>query len=209
MAKGKQQQNAKQPPNPKRQRNMMKRSNLPGTVCDNVSSMNAAVSALRSSSYIVCDCEGVDLGSQGGSLSIIQLAALPSEGNPDPPVFLIDAIALSDAKLQPVYKLLRSETHTKIMYDARSDWSEFYHRHGVELTHVLDLQLADIDSRTVRGETQEQQLERLPPFCSAEEIKNYRALYTMVQRLKGLGPCTVEHGVVGPDEKGKSSKPPY
>lgn len=165
--------------------------------------MNRAVDALRSSSYIICDCEGSDLGSRGGNLSIISLAALPTSADPDPRIYLIDAIKLSDQQLQPIYNLLQSDQHTKIMYDARSDWCEFYHRHGVELVRVLDLQLADIESRRARNETQEQQLARLPLFCSEEEVKNYRTSYTKIHRLNGLGASALEHGAVGPEEKGK------
>ena len=90
---------------------------LPYTLCDNVSSMNRAANVLRSSSYIVCDCEGVNLGSLGGNLSIIALAALPSpvDVNNEPHVYLIDAIALKDYQLKPIYDLLRSNSCGKIM----------------------------------------------------------------------------------------------
>lgn len=183
-----------------------KNKRLPVTLCDNVSSLNRANDALRSSSYIVCDCEGSNLGAEGGNLSIISLAALPFSTNPEPYVYLIDTISLNDEQLKPIYDLLRSNKYTKIMYDARMDWSELYHRHGVELTHVLDLQLADVESRKARKETPEQQLARLPHFCSTEAISRERTSYAKVQRLNGLGPCTVEHGVVGPSENPKSSK---
>jgi exonuclease 3'-5' domain-containing protein 1 len=163
--------------------------------------MTRAVEALRSCSYIVCDCEGVSLGGKGGKLSLISLRALPTVDNPVPHIYLIDAIALDDRVLRPVYDLLQSNVYTKVMFDARMDWCELYHRHGVNLTRVLDLQLADVLSRRRRGEDSNRQLERLSPFLKTDEVRRHRELYALVQRLNGLGSCITEHGIVSNQSK--------
>ncbi|KIP10779.1 hypothetical protein PHLGIDRAFT_41854, partial [Phlebiopsis gigantea 11061_1 CR5-6] len=157
---------------------------------------------LRSCSYIVCDCEGTNLGSQGGSLSLIILLGIPTD-NQGPHVYLIDAITLGKSNMEPVFALLRSEQCTKIMYDARMDWSELFHHHNVKLARVLDLQLADIQSRRRRGETENQQLARLSPFCGEADVKSHRSSYAKIHRLNSLESCAVEHGVVGANEKVK------
>lgn len=176
---------------------------LPQTLCNNVATMTRAVSALRSCSYIVCDCEGTNLGSQGGTLSLIILLGIPTD-NQEPHIYLIDAITLGTRNMLPVFDLLRSEEHTKIMYDARMDWSELFHRHNVELSHVLDLQLADIQSRRRRGETENQQLARLPPYCGEADVKSHRSSYTKIHRLNSLESCAAEHGVTSATEKVKA-----
>lgn len=179
---------------------------LPRTLCNTTATLKTAIDALRPCSHIVCDLEGRSLGAVGGKLSLITLCAVPSADVPEPHIYLVDAIALSARALQPLYELLRSEAHTKVMFDARSDWSELFHRCGVELARVLDVQLADVDSRASRGETVEQQLARLSPYCSAEHVRKERQCYAQVHRLNSLEACVTEHDIVRRSERVKSSK---
>lgn len=179
---------------------------LPRTLCNDVTTLTRAVTALRSCSYIVCDCEGINLGCLGGRLSLIILCGIPIVDSQQPHVYLIDAVALKDRVLQPVFQLLRSDHYTKVMYDPRSDWSELFHRHKVELNGVLDLQLADVTSRSVRGERESGQLARLFTFCGEDNVKSHRQSYTKVHRLNSLESCATEHEVVSGSKKIKSRK---
>ena len=179
---------------------------LQRTLCNNVATMNRAVAALRSCSYIVCDCEGTHLGASGGSLSLIVLCGIPTDNNRQPHVYLIDAITLKGRALEPVFALLRSDEHTKIMYDARMDWSELFHRHNVELHRVLDLELADVDSRSLRGEGPDAQLTRLFSFCKESNVESQRSSYLEIHRLNSLEACATEHGVIHSPKKVKARK---
>lgn len=179
---------------------------LPRTLCNDVTTLTRAVTALRSCSYIVCDCEGTNLGSLGGRLSLIILCGIPIADSEQPHIYLIDTVVLKRRILQPVFELLRSDQHTKVMYDPRMDWSELFHRHNVELSQVLDLQLADVASRSVRGEREGGQLARLFTFCGEDNVKSHRQSYTKVHRLNSLESCATEHNVVNGSKKIKSRK---
>jgi exonuclease 3'-5' domain-containing protein 1 len=167
------------------------------TLCDNVTLVSEAVEALGRCKYIVFDCEGYNLGEQGGNVSILTLLGLPSSltSLEDAKVYLVDAMALETDTLQPIFDILRSSEVMKVMFDGRKDACELYHRYGVELSHVLDLQLADVQSRQTRGEGLDRQLYRLSSYCSRNDMRTQRGCYLDVHRINGLSFCLQEHGV--------------
>lgn len=170
------------------------------TLCDTPSSVAPAVVALSAASHLAFDSEGLCLGEIDGKLSLIALAGLPTT---DPHVYLFDALALNTEQLEPVFELLRSEKHMKVMFDGRMDFSEVFHRHGVRLAAVLDPQLADVESRSRRGESFDKQRERLSPYLSRNEVAKQMHSYLQVHRLNGLAFCAKEHGV--DDDKPRES----
>lgn len=163
------------------------------TVCDDATTVANAVEVLQPCRYIAFDCEGRKLGREGGCLSIISLCAIPSTGTQKAHIFLIDVMALDTETVRPIFDLLSSQEHVKIMFDGRMDWSELYHRSDVQLTQVLDLQLADIDSRSKRGERLHEQLCRISSFFYGGLNQDS---YNMVHRLNGLEFCAKEHNIV-------------
>ncbi|KAK7047626.1 hypothetical protein VNI00_006394 [Paramarasmius palmivorus] len=160
------------------------------TLCNTSTSLASALDALRASDILILDCEGDNLGKQGGTLSIITLH-IPSSNQ----TYLIDVLRLSSADLRPVYHLLESPSVTKIVFDGRMDYSALYHEKAVDMQNVLDMQIADVRSRIVRGEDQEDQFSRLKGFLHWPEIIGQPDSYRKVQRLNGLKACAKEHEV--------------
>ncbi|KAE9382344.1 hypothetical protein BT96DRAFT_774712, partial [Gymnopus androsaceus JB14] len=97
--------------------------------------------------------------------------------------------------LQPLFDLLTNQDILKILYDGRMDFSALYHGFGVKLVNVIDLQLADVKSRYVRGETRERQSQRQRRCFSFKQVNVPRNAYKYddVHVLQGLGPCLVDH----------------
>ena len=82
------------------------------------------------------DCEGQDLGLQGGSLSLINFRTLRPEIST---TYLIDVLSLTKDALRPVFDIIQSSSPTKIMFDGRMDYSELFHECG---TPICGVQLA-------------------------------------------------------------------
>jgi len=171
------------------------------TICNTVDALDAALRILSLMDRVFLDCEGVELGSEGGTLSIISLGAMIKKKPNEPEtlvVFLIDVPALRSRRnrnIQRIMAFLESKAPSKVMFDGRMDASEFFHRFGVELEGVVDLQVADILSRTKRHENIEQQLGRLTSFVPKWEIQRNRAVYSRLTRLNGLAAALWEHGI--------------
>ncbi|KZV88297.1 ribonuclease H-like protein [Exidia glandulosa HHB12029] len=152
-----------------------------------------AVRALKDASHIFLDCEGHNLGAVGGSLSLVNLAAA------DGPVYVVDVLAPAfncdegREVLDVMFDVLKDAAVKKVMFDGRMDASEFMHGYGVEMSGVLDLQLADIVSRGLRGERQKQQIGRLVPFIHRKDVNGHWADYDGVHRLNGLIKAMGEH----------------
>lgn len=173
-------------------------------LCNDSSSLADAVAAVKSASVVVLDCEGKDLGAKGGTLSLISLQALEPETSR---TYLLDAISLTKDQLNPIFNMLQSSSVTKIVFDGRMDFSELHHGYSIYLRGVLDLQLADVDSRHQRGEDDKKQLSRLVPFLHFREISGQPGSYSAVHKLCGLEQCIREHEIItGELEQCKTSK---
>lgn len=171
--------------------------------CDNEASLQIALTAIQATSQnIILDCEGLNLGQQGGTLSLITLRTTGLA----PQIFIIDVIGIGITPLRPLFDLLESPALHKVVFDGRMDYSALYHEHGVTLDGLLDLQLADIQSRTLRGEDMNNQLRRLSPYLYKREISSQRTSYTSVQKLSGLGQCMREHRLEGAKSKASSGQ---
>ncbi|EIM86578.1 uncharacterized protein STEHIDRAFT_111056 [Stereum hirsutum FP-91666 SS1] len=162
-------------------------------LCDSVTSIAVAVSALSSSPTIILDCEGLNLGARGGTLSIIILRTTTTTSPAR--TFLLDVLQLSQSQLQPVYALLSSPFITKLVFDGRMDYSALYHECGIELRNVLDLQLADVVSRGLRGEGEGRRMERLGSFLGRWEVEGKKERYGGVHKLNGMKDCLWEHEI--------------
>jgi len=166
-------------------------------LCVDDRSFEDAIDAIKSSSELILDCEGENLGHQGSSLSLISLRTIDSESSK---TYLFDAISITNDTLRPLFDILQSHSVTKIVYDGRMDFSELYHGRGVDLRNVLDLQLVDVDSRRQRGEDQDEQLGRLSPYLHRREIMGQAGSYSKVHKLCGLQQCLREHKLIDDGE---------
>ncbi|CAG8616226.1 5007_t:CDS:2, partial [Acaulospora colombiana] len=169
-------------------------------LCDTFDLLQAAIHTLSAAPTVYFDCEGYELGQQRGSLAIISLGALTTDQEKEElSVFLIDVLAFRNKgevkHLDPIFKILQSDAIVKVVFDGRMDASELYHGYNVTLQRVVDLQIADIVSRSRRGESTVKQLERLRGSLPRREIEDNGSLLGKVQKLNGLVPALLEHGV--------------
>jgi exonuclease 3'-5' domain-containing protein 1 len=171
-------------------------------LCANNYSLRQAINAMEFASVIVLDCEGENLGHRGGSLSLISLRALAPQSSE---IYLIDIISLTNDALQPLFNIIKSPSSTKIVFDGRMDYTEFYHGHNITMSGVIDLQLADVISRRQRRESDQKRLERLSSYLPRSEVFGNRHCYAAVERLSGLEACLRDHGVI---EKYQTVKEP-
>ena len=169
--------------------------------CDTAAKCQTAATAFETCPAVVLDCEGHNLGTSGGKLSIILLRGVTADSQ----TFLIDVPKLSFTSILPILDLLRSPNIRKIVFDGRMDFSALYHELGVELQNVVDLQLVDIMSRFARGERWETQQKRLRSTLKTDELRTCPQLYVQVHRLHGLDGCIAEHKVI-PKKAGKPFK---
>lgn len=162
------------------------------TVCITDEDVIAAIDVLLNAEYILLDCEGRDLGNAGGALSLIQLGTPGAEK-----IFLIDVLVVPHHSLQRLFnKVLACEKPRKVLWDGRMDDAELYFGYSCALEGVLDLQLVDILSRSLRGENNDRRISRMAR--SVFPMKELKKL--QLEGVHGLGSmdgAAREHGVAG------------
>ncbi|KAG5644547.1 hypothetical protein DXG03_008202 [Asterophora parasitica] len=161
------------------------------TFCNTASSVNAALDILQNCSIVAFDCEGRKLGSVGGKLSLISLRPLHPSTNAQN--FIFEVLGRKRKSLLGVYTILESEDIQKVVFDGRKDYSCLIHDRRIRLRNVLDLQLADIKSRYIRGERDAARLKRLEDCVERRELYKNLHLYTSVHKLSGLKGSAKEH----------------
>ncbi|KAF9035038.1 hypothetical protein BDZ89DRAFT_498357 [Hymenopellis radicata] len=103
--------------------------------------------------------------------------------------YVVDAVCLSSAQLRPIFDLFESDDIRKVFFDGRKDYCALYHEHHVTLQNVIDMQIADVVSRTMRGEDQDDQQKRLYGFMHPPEVRGQSSSYVNVHMLNGLRKC--------------------
>lgn len=88
---------------------------------------------------ILLDFQGKSLGSTDGDLSLLQIG-LPTK------TYVVDAVAL-DGFIPKIAPYLQSRAIRKVVWDGRLGYSELWHRYGIRLENVLDLQLVYLHER--------------------------------------------------------------
>nr|GAT47477.1 predicted protein [Mycena chlorophos] len=163
----------------------------PNTILHNTpKSVSAVINALKNADTIFFDCEGVDLGKEGGSITLL------SFGTPGSPVIhLVHIPPIGMARLRPIFDLLISNKIQKVVFDGRMDQSALYYECGrVLLRNVVDLQLVALRVQR-RGQEPgaKRQLWRLTQFYLPKEVVAERQdLYRHVHKLPGLAPIVEE-----------------
>lgn len=166
--------------------------------CGTVKSLKEARAVLSTSKVIFMDCEGVELGVRGGSLSILSLGTFPRDSPQNLVIYLIDVATLSDARLRSTFDLLATRNITKVVWDGRMDYSALYHDYGVQMKNVIDLQIVDVLSRESR-DTPEQHLQRFKGYVNAgllERVEPKRR-YARLHRVSSLLQAVKEHQPLG------------
>jgi exonuclease 3'-5' domain-containing protein 1 len=155
------------------------------TLCASEHDLAAAVAVLSQSQYLVLDCEGRELGMQGGALSLLQIGTARAQA-----VFLVDALSVPrDAPaMRALAALLGHADLPKLVWDGRMDAIALRETYGIVLRGVLDMQLAEILSRAEpRGEQDSERLRRLRSTVGQRSIaaNSYKEMHT----LAGLDTC--------------------
>ena len=159
-------------------------------LCNTEAILTAALPVLQGCSTLILDCEGLQLGERGGSLSLITLRTIaPSSIR----TYIIDVVSLPDTALEPVFDILRSSNVCKVFFDGRMDYSAIYHSYGVELKNLLDIQLVDVASRQTKSEGQAAQFRRLQRYLPYIDFYSNMEAYQQVHKLSGLNECLEEH----------------
>ncbi|KAF8444019.1 ribonuclease H-like domain-containing protein [Boletus edulis BED1] len=163
--------------------------------CANAPTVANAARVLASSPFLIIDCEGKNIGAADGVLSLMCIGTANAEH-----IFVFDVLALRSrnalSQLRLVLDLLADPTVKKIMWDCRNDFLEITATYGVLLQGVLDLQLAEIDSRaSVRGEKEWKRTVRLAARgrrLPLPLIKQNPDLFSGVHSLQGMDACIKE-----------------
>ena len=103
----------------------------------------------RACGAIAVDLEGVNL-SRNGSVCIVQIAVARRGA----PIFLFDISALGDAAFagpESLRGLLEDSALAKLFFDCRADANALFYLHDVATCNIIDLQLADVAHRLVKG----------------------------------------------------------
>lgn len=181
------------------------------TYCANVPTLAYATRVLASSPFLIVDCEGKNLGAADGVLSLMCIGTANAEH-----IFVFDVLALRSrnalAWLGRVLDLLADPSLKKIMWDCRNDFLEISATYGVALQGVLDLQLAEIESRaSLRGEKEWKRIARLAAGgrrLPLPLVKQNPDLFLGVHSLQGMDACLRQAQLLttGKDRK---SIPPF
>ena len=163
------------------------------TYCANVPAVVYATRILARSPFLLLDCEGKSLGGTGGVLSLMCIGTANAEH-----IFVFDVLALQGARgiLALLLHILADPSVKKIMWDCRNDFLEILATYGVALQGVLDLQLAEIESRaSLRGEQEWKRMARLAARgrrLPLPLIKQNPDLFMGVHSLQGMDACLRE-----------------
>ncbi|KAG6888703.1 hypothetical protein C0995_006494 [Termitomyces sp. Mi166 len=160
-------------------------------LCDTDLAIRKAASVLGASTLLALDCEGRNLGDIGGKLSLISLRVIRPAHSAQ--TFLIDTVRLKGEKLRPIYDILESTSIRKVVYDDRKDFSCLFHDRRVEIRNVMDLQLADVKSREIRGENDADRIRRLGQMVPEWELSRNPHLYKNIHKLPGMKKSAEEH----------------
>lgn len=158
--------------------------------CDQPHLFAVAIHKLRDAPYVILDCEGVNLGREGGSVTLICVGTPFAEH-----IFLFDVLSplITYSDMEGLLYLLNDSNILKIVWDGRMDYLEIWSTYGVPLQGILDLQVAEVMSRyTVRGEGEDARIRRLRGQLSVSTTmkKRYEGLHAVV----GLQRCWKECG---------------
>jgi exonuclease 3'-5' domain-containing protein 1 len=154
-------------------------------LCATDSDIQSALTAKRTSPYLVLDCEGQNLGTEGGTLALLSIGTASGRD-----VFLFEAVALARATppMDELMALLGASDVTKIMWDCRMD-AVALRQCGVSLAGVLDMQLAEVVSRAAAlGEDEYRRLRRLR-FVDEEAPGKAATRYVGVHAVTGMDKC--------------------
>lgn len=157
------------------------------SLCNTPQSVDAAMRILILSPYLLVDCEGRDIGTESGALSIISVGTHDASY-----VFFFDVLSLHPHDLAPLLHLLATPVVQKVFWDGRMDAVELRRSLGVTICRPCDLQIVDINSRKARGDLNGRKWVNIPwhPLHHVQHLD-----ISGVHGLTGLKSAPKVHGV--------------
>jgi exonuclease 3'-5' domain-containing protein 1 len=180
-------------------------SDVAYTYCETASSLDPLILGLQSCSMVVLDCEGVELGTKNGTLTVLTLRPESTFSTGESTIYIVDLIALSKQSLTPIIDLLNDKRITKLVFDGRMDHLALRRFLGVDISeNALDMQVATIMKRTIIDkEPWYMHRGRLRKYVGMEELKAHPEYYKQVHRLPGLNMAIEDSKIATNIHKGK------
>lgn len=174
----------------------------PYTHCTTADAAELSLPTLSKAEYLVVDCEGRDLGTRFGALSTI------SVGTPRPSeTFVYDAVLLDCSALMKVMDLLSNPELLKVMWDGRMDFSEIYHTYQKRIENVLDMQLAEVMSRTRQRQMEADRQRRIKAYLRPSLVFPWKDDYEGIHVVVGMKRCLDEQGLASSSGKDRKCRP--
>ncbi|CAL1709466.1 unnamed protein product [Somion occarium] len=157
--------------------------------------LNHAALVLSKSPYLVVDCEGQNLAQIDGRLSFLAIGTAQARE-----VFVIDVLCINNREEHSVaalLALLTDESIPKMMWDGRGDYLEILLYYGVSMQGVWDLQVAEVASRSLRRETDDQRLGRIVYRAQYgwKAVRRDRHLFEGIHMVEGLNGVVAQYNV--------------
>ncbi|KAJ7571887.1 hypothetical protein C8J56DRAFT_708814, partial [Mycena floridula] len=92
----------------------------------------------------------------------------------------------------PLLDILESESVVKVMFGGRKDFSGLYQEQSVTLRNVLDMQIANVTSQKIKGESTQDQL----TYLGRGKVQGHPKSYAFVHMPSGLNKCLEHHGIL-------------
>ncbi|KAL0570336.1 hypothetical protein V5O48_011633 [Marasmius crinis-equi] len=167
------------------------------SLCDSEEGFRNAMAELQKFDTLMFDCEGEELGTRGGTLSVISIRGISLHSPHPPKTFIFDILRLCrpedpNCSIRPLLHLLASPSIRKVVYDGRMDFCAIWFGYGVPLNNVLDLQIFDMRTR-LSEEKEDQRLRRLARFFPLGEIFRGRERFVQLNLLQGLGGALLDN----------------
>ena len=126
-------------------------------------------------------------------------------------MFIFDILSLPPEALQLLFSEVldtvgsdSTKRKIKVVWDGRMDYSELFFGHNYSLDHTLDLQLIDVSTRALRGESDNSRLQRIcRPFFPLSKVMKLQL--EGVHALNPMDSALREHHVFSaPPKSGES-----
>ncbi|KAI0049332.1 hypothetical protein FA95DRAFT_1556986 [Auriscalpium vulgare] len=160
--------------------------------CSTRAEVISAIATLSLHAYAVLDCEGRELGTSQGALSLL---CLGTPIVPDCPqvIYIIDipAIRHDSGSVAALSTFLADPTIIKVVWDGRMDAIELYETLAADMGTVLDLQIAEIFGRPmIHAYPERKRLERLANSGFGYSVIRKRdALFESLDAVIGMQRC--------------------
>lgn len=177
-------------------------SDLGYVYCDSATRLSRLNKQLRQCKILCLDCEGVELGKQDGTITIVTICPNPTEASPT--IYIVDLLNIPHISLRPIIEALNNPEIVKVMFDGRRDHLALSkYLHANISSNVNDLQIAIIMRRIhILKEGEIEQFAHLRGFLYEGQLEGWKPFLKNVHRLPSLQSGIAETNVPFKYQKG-------